>query len=52
LQEVRAGEPITLDYELQAKFPLRAQAPRSTTYDYYNPNLQGEAPPIQFIVEE
>lgn len=51
LENVRAGETVTLQYELQAKFPLRAQAPRSTTYDYYNPNLQGEAPPIQFVVE-
>lgn len=52
LENVRAGERITLEYELQAKFPLRAQAPRSATYDYYNPNLNGEAPPIQFVVEE
>jgi hypothetical protein len=51
LENVRAGETVALNYDLQAKFPLRVQAPRSSTYDYYNPNLQGEAPPIQFTVE-
>lgn len=51
LEDVRGGEAITLEYGLQAKFPLRAQAPHSSTYDYYNPNLQGEAPPVRFVVE-
>ncbi|MBI4672071.1 MAG: hypothetical protein HY741_10455 [Chloroflexi bacterium] len=51
LENVRAGQAISLTYELQARFPLRVQAPHSTTYDYYNPNLNGQAPPIQFTVE-
>ncbi len=51
LENVRAGERISFDYELQAKFPLRAQAPHSSMYDYYNPNVQGESKPIQFVVE-
>ncbi len=51
LEDVRVGEPLSFEYELQAKFPLRAQTPRSATYDYYNPNVQGETPPIQFVVE-
>jgi hypothetical protein len=51
LENVRAGERILFDYELQAKFPLRAQAPHSSMYDYYNPNVQGESKPIQFVVE-
>ncbi len=51
LENVRAGERISFDYALQAKFPLRVQTPRTSMYDYYNPNLQGESKPIQFVVE-
>jgi hypothetical protein len=39
------GNPMTFTYRLRAKFPLVAQAPASATYDYYNPEVAGEARP-------
>ena len=39
------GNPLTFTYRLRAKFPLIAQAPASATYDYYNPEVAGEAKP-------
>lgn len=38
LEEFAYGKTITLNYHLQARFPLKAQTPSSTTYDYYNPS--------------
>jgi len=44
------GQPLTFDYRLQAKYPLRAQTPASSVYDYYNPDSRGEAQPIAIVV--
>lgn len=39
LEEFTSQKPITFNYRLKARFPLRAQSPSSTTYDYYNPSV-------------
>jgi hypothetical protein len=35
---------------MQAKFPLIAQTPASSAYDYYNPDVNGEQVPVEIIV--
>ncbi|NIM93334.1 MAG: hypothetical protein GTO18_06445 [Anaerolineales bacterium] len=43
--------PLTFSYRLRAKFPLIAQTPVSTVYDYYNPHVSGEQVPVVIVVE-
>jgi uncharacterized protein YfaS (alpha-2-macroglobulin family) len=46
-----AGEqPLEFSYRLRAKFPLKAQTPASTAYDYYNPDVAGEKSPTTLTV--
>jgi uncharacterized protein YfaS (alpha-2-macroglobulin family) len=42
--------PLTFTYRLQAKYPLVAQTPASTVYDYYNPNVSGVEQPVVLMV--
>ena len=44
------GNPLTFSYRLRARFPLVAQTPASTAYDYYNPQVSGEAGPQTLVV--
>ena len=41
---------LSFSYRLQAKFPLIAQTPASSAYDYYNPDVNGEQTPVEIIV--
>lgn len=41
---------LSFSYRLQAKFPLVAQTPASSAYDYYNPDVNGEQAPVEIIV--
>jgi uncharacterized protein YfaS (alpha-2-macroglobulin family) len=52
LREVAHGKPVEIKYQLLAKFPLKAKAPKSTTYEYYNPEIKAEANPVQLVVTE
>jgi hypothetical protein len=51
LEEFTSAKPVTIRYHLQAKFPLRAKTPSSTTYDYYNPGVTGTQAPLQLTVK-
>ncbi len=44
------GKPLQFSYRLTAKYPLRAQTPASNAYDYYNPQVNGEAAPQLLVV--
>lgn len=50
LEEFDAKKPITFTYRLKAKFPLRAQTPSSTMYDYYNPSVTAVQAPTLLTV--
>lgn len=50
LEEFDSKKPITFTYRLKAKFPLRAQTPSSTTYDYYNPSVTATQVPTMLTV--
>jgi hypothetical protein len=45
-----AENPLQFSYRLKARFPLVAQAPSSSVYDYYNPQISGEAQPQTLTV--
>jgi hypothetical protein len=50
LGDVSCERPIGFDYRLTAKFPIRAQAPRSVAYEYYNPETRSVAAPVKMVV--
>ena len=52
LREVENGVPIEIQYQLLAKYPLKAKSPKSAVYEYYNPDIRSEAKPIQLIVSK
>lgn len=51
LEEFDSKKPITFTYRLHAKFPLRAQTPSSTMYDYYNPSVTATQAPTMLTVK-
>lgn len=48
--DLTGEHPLAFDYRLRAQFPLRAQTPASSAYDYYNPGVAGEAAPTVLTV--
>ena len=50
-EAIDANGTIEFSYGLRAKFPLRAQTPRSRVYEYYNPEVEGLATPETIVVE-
>lgn len=45
------GETVTLKYRLRAKYPIRAKTFASRVYEYYAPDVQSLARPIQLEVK-
>ncbi|MHC4387452.1 MAG: MG2 domain-containing protein [Planctomycetota bacterium] len=52
LREVGHSQPVEISYQLLAKYPLKAKTPKSTVYEYYNPDVRAEAEPIQIVVSK
>ena len=52
LGDVKPGDVLTFDYTLKPKYPVRAQTPPSTAYEYYTPANRAEARPVELTVEE
>ena len=52
LTNLSAGQPLEFSFNLRAKYPLRAQTPASSAYDYYNPDVSGEQAPMLLTVRE
>ncbi|MBI4859385.1 MAG: hypothetical protein HY815_03885 [Candidatus Riflebacteria bacterium] len=48
LQERR---PISFEYRLKARFPVRASSPPSTAYEYYNPDNRVQIAPVPLEVK-
>ncbi len=51
LGNIAKGAPFQLQYALKAKYPIRAKTPKSTVYEYYNPDRRAEAAPIEILVK-
>ena len=52
LERMAPRQEITLSYSLRARFPLRAQTPKSTVYEYYNPENRADSKPVAMEVTE
>lgn len=48
---VNPGAPVEFSYRLVARDPIRAEAPRSRIYSYYNPDVGAEALPVEIEVQ-
>ncbi|MCB0064536.1 MAG: hypothetical protein KDE19_20575, partial [Caldilineaceae bacterium] len=51
LTDVPSGQRYSFSYRLQARFPIEAQAPSSTAYDYYTPEQQATDVPQRIVVK-
>ena len=49
---VGAGEAIRLSFRLRAKYPIRARTFQSRVYEYYDPEVNSVARPVQFEVHK
>jgi hypothetical protein len=45
LSSLTYNEPLSITYRLQAKYPLMVSTPKSSVYDYYNPDDRDETTP-------
>jgi len=52
LDELSRGNPMTISYQLLAKYPLKAKTVRSSVYEYYNPQSRAEVEPVEIQVVE
>jgi uncharacterized protein YfaS (alpha-2-macroglobulin family) len=52
LEDFGYGAPLAFSYRLQARFPMRAQTPPSSAYDYYNPADTTVRAPLEMMVGE
>ncbi|MBN1810659.1 MAG: hypothetical protein JXA14_02365 [Anaerolineae bacterium] len=52
LEDFSYESPLSFSYRLQARFPMRAQTPPSSAYDYYNPGDVTVRAPLEVTVGE
>jgi len=52
LEDFASEAPLQLSYRLRARFPMRAQTPPSSAYDYYNPTESAVRAPLEVLVTE
>jgi uncharacterized protein YfaS (alpha-2-macroglobulin family) len=50
LEGLTAGEPLDLSYRIRARYPIRAQTPPSSAYDYYSPATSAVSAPAAIVV--
>ena len=49
---LKPGDVRTFEYELRAKYPIKAKTPKTTAYEYYTPSNRGDAQPVEIEVTE
>ena len=52
LEDFASESPLAFSYRLRARFPMRAQTPPSSAYDYYNPADTTVRAPLEVTVSE
>jgi len=52
LEDLASESPLAFSYRLRARFPMRAQTPPSSAYDYYNPTDMAVRAPLEVTVSE
>jgi uncharacterized protein YfaS (alpha-2-macroglobulin family) len=43
-------QPVELKYRMRAKFPIKAKTRVSRVYEYYNPEVESFAAPVELVV--
>ncbi len=51
LEDFSSEMPLHFNYRMRARFPMRAQTPPSSAYDYYNPADLTVRAPLEMVVE-
>jgi hypothetical protein len=51
LEDFSSQSPLRFSYRLRARFPMRAQTPPSSAYDYYNPADLTVREPLEIVVQ-
>jgi hypothetical protein len=52
LEDFSSEFPLAFSYRVRARFPLRAQTPPTSAYDYYNPGDTTTQAPLELVVSE
>ncbi|MHC4663644.1 MAG: hypothetical protein ACYS8W_18445 [Planctomycetota bacterium] len=52
LGKTMPGGEVKFSYTLVAKYPIKAQTPKSTAYEYYNPDVKSTVKPVELTVTE
>jgi len=50
LEGLKAGQPLDFSYRIRARYPIKAQTPPSSAYDYYNPGVSAVSAPAAIHV--
>ena len=51
-ESIGAGDNVTLPFRLRAKYPIRARTFQSRVYEYYDPEVNSVAQPVQLEVRK
>jgi len=49
-EKLEPRQVVEFSYRLRAKFPIKAKTPKSTVYEYYNPENRADAVPVEIEV--
>ena len=49
---ISAGDTLTIHFRLRAKYPIRARTFQSRVYEYYDPEVNSVARPVQLEVRK
>lgn len=52
VERIEAGKELIMTYRLRARYPIRAKAPASTAYEYYNPGNRSQTRPVEMVVTD
>ena len=52
IRSIVPDKPLHFSYELKALYPIRAQVPSSTVYEYYQPKSRDQTQPIDIVINE
>jgi uncharacterized protein YfaS (alpha-2-macroglobulin family) len=50
VEKLSPSQVLRFSYRLRAKYPIRAQTPKSRVYEYYNPDRTADAQPVDMTV--
>ncbi|MFQ6042913.1 MAG: alpha-2-macroglobulin family protein, partial [Candidatus Poribacteria bacterium] len=52
LDKLMPKQPVELKYRMRAKFPIKAKTRMSRVYEYYNPEVESFAEPVELVVTD